>query len=186
VRLHGARRVQLLLVDGLRFDLGLMVHDRLKTRVDAALTERLLLWSALPTTTTYQLELLGKGPDGLKENGTTDESPALVARGRAAMSPRRIRTGRMELMKLDVVEDSLREPGLPVQERLPEIADRTADAIADHFEKQAPRTLVVVFGDHGFALDPKAAGTTEEVRQGGSSPEEVLVPAFAWLTGAVH
>jgi hypothetical protein len=89
-------------------------------------------------------------------------------------------------MKLDVVEDMLREPGLPVSERLVEIADRAADAILDHMAKQAPRTLVVVFGDHGFGLDPKAQGTTEEVLQGGSSPEEVLVPAFAWLTGAVH
>lgn len=185
-RLQGARRVQLLLVDGMRFDLGLMVQERLRTRIDAALTERLLLWSALPSITTYQLELLGKGADGLREDCSTDESPALVARGRAASSPRRIRTGRLELFKIDVIEDALREAGAPVVQRLPEIAERTAEALADHLGKQAPRTLVLVFGDHGFLLDPKAAGTTEEVRQGGSSPEEVLVPAFAWLTGAVH
>ncbi len=185
-RLQGARRVQLLLVDALRFDLGLLVQDRLKARADAALTERFLLWSALPTCTSYQLELLGKGAAGLKETGETDEPPALVARGRAAMTPRRVRTGQLEIYKLDVVEDALREVGEPVIDRLPSIADRTADAIIDFFQKQPPKTMVVVFGDHGFRLDANAAGTSEEVVQGGSTPEEVLVPAFAWLTGAVH
>jgi hypothetical protein len=67
-----------------------------------------------------------------------------------------------------------------------EIADVTADAITAHIEKLPERTMVIVFGDHGFALDPQAVGTTEEVKQGGSTPEEVLVPAFAWLTGATH
>jgi hypothetical protein len=185
-RLQGARRVQLLLVDAMRFDLGLMVQERLRARVDAALTERLLLWSALPTTTTYQLELLGKGADGLRERGTTEEPPALVARGRAAHSPRRMRVGHVELQKIDVIEDGLRQAGRPVLERFEELANDTAAAIAEHLSQQLPRTLVVVFGDHGFALDPSQAGTTAEVRQGGSSPEEVLVPAFAWLTGAVH
>ena len=185
-RLQGARRVQLLLVDGLRFDLGLMVQERLRARVDAALTERLLLWSALPSITTYQLELLGKGPEGLLEPWAGEESPTLVARGRAARSPRRIRTGRVEVLKIDVVEDALRTIGRPVLERFDDIASQTADAVAEHMAAQPPRTLVVLFGDHGFRLDPARRGTTEEVRQGGSSPEEVLVPAFAWLTGAVH
>jgi hypothetical protein len=185
-RLQGAKRVQLLLVDGLRFDLGLMVQDRMRERADAALTERLLLWSALPSVTQYQLELLGKGPDGLKESGDSDEPPALVARGPAARVPRRLRTGHLELYKLDIVEDCLRESGVPILERMDAIAEETSHAICDYLSKQAPRTMVVVFGDHGFRLDPKKAGTSEEASQGGSSPEEVLVPAFAWLTGAVH
>lgn len=185
-RLQGAKRVQLLLVDGMRFDLGLMVQERLRKCAAASLTERLLLWSALPSVTSHQLELLGRGPDGLKDPPTLDESPALVARGRAALTPRRVRTGSLEILKLDVVEDMLRQPGIPVLDRLDAIADATADAIAAHIEKLPERTMVVVFGDHGFALDPAAVGTTEEVKQGGSTPEEVLVPAFAWLTGATH
>ncbi len=185
-RLQGARRVQLLMVDGLRFDLGLMVQERMRHAADASLTERLLLWSALPSVTSYQLELLGKGPDGLKEPGDVDEAPALVARGAAARSPRRVRTGSLELLKLDIVADAIRQPGAPILERMDAIADDTASAIIEHLEKQAPRTMVVVFGDHGFAIDANATGTTEEVKQGGASPEEVLVPAFAWLTGAVH
>jgi hypothetical protein len=186
-RLQGAKRVQLLLVDALRFDLGLMVQDRMRERADAALTERLLLWSALPSTTAYQLELLGKGPDGLKSPPTEgDEPPALVARGASARVPRRVRTGGLELLKLDIVEDSLRRVGPPVVERMDTIANETADALVEHLSKLPPRTMVIAFGDHGFALDPTKAGTTEEVRQGGCSPEEILVPAFAWLTGAVH
>lgn len=185
-RLQGARRVQLLMVDGLRFDLGLMVQERMRSTADASLTERLLLWSALPSVTSYQLELLGKGPDGLKEPGDIDEPPALVARGAAARSPRRVRTGSLELLKLDIVADAIRQPGPPILERMDSLADETASAIVEHLAKQAPRTMVVVFGDHGFAIDPSASGTTEEVKQGGASPEEVLVPAFAWLTGAVH
>ena len=185
-RLQGAKRVQLFLVDGMRFDLGLMVQERMRKCAAASLTERLLLWSALPTVTSHQLELLGRGPDGLKETPALDESPALVARGRAALTPRRVRTGSLEILKLDVVEDMLRQPGLPVVDRLDEIADITAATITEHIEKLPERTMLVVFGDHGFALDPAAAGTTAEVKQGGASPEEVLVPAFAWLTGATH
>jgi hypothetical protein len=185
-RLQGAKRVQLFLVDGMRFDLGILVQERLRKCAAASLTERLLLWSALPSVTSHQLELLGRGPDGLKEPPALDESPALVARGRAALTPRRVRTGALEILKLDVVEDMLRQPGLPVLDRLDQIADATADAIAAHIEKLPERTMVVVFGDHGFTLDPHAAGTTEEVKQGGATPEEVLVPAFAWLTGATH
>jgi len=185
-RLQGAKRVQLFLVDGMRFDLGIMIQERLRKCAAAALTERLLLWSALPSVTSHQLELLGRGPDGLKDRPVLDESPALVARGRAALTPRRVRTGALEILKLDVVEDMLRQPGSPVLERLDSIADAAAEAIAGHIEKLPERTMVVVFGDHGFALDPHAAGTTEEVKQGGASPEEVLVPAFAWLTGATH
>ncbi len=185
-RLQGAKRVQLFLVDGMRFDLGIMIQERLRKCAAAALTERLLLWSALPSVTSHQLELLGRGPDGLKDRPVLDESPALVARGRAALTPRRVRTGTLEILKLDVVEDMLRQPGLPVLDRLEGIADAAAEAIAAHIEKLPERTMVVVFGDHGFALDPQAVGTTEEVKQGGASPEEVLVPAFAWLTGATH
>jgi hypothetical protein len=185
-RLQGAKRVQLLLVDSLRFDLGLMVQERMRVHAKASLTERLLLWSALPTTTAYQLELLGKGPDGLKSTGDQDEPPALVTRGPAARVPRRVRTGSLELLKLDVVEDLLRQTTVPVLERMDAIADETAESITAHLNKQPPRTMVIVFGDHGFGIDASKAGTTQEVLQGGASPEEVLVPAFAWLTGAVH
>ncbi len=68
-RLHGARRVELIAVDALRFDLGLRLEQRIRWRMaqEVALTERLLLWSALPSTTSVQLELLGRGPRGAQD-----------------------------------------------------------------------------------------------------------------------
>ena len=44
-----------------------------------------------------------------------------------------------------------------------------------------------LFGDHGFRLPSSADGrATGPATQGGVSPEEVLVPAQAWLVGGVH
>jgi hypothetical protein len=46
---------------------------------------------------------------------------------------------------------------------------------------RAPRTLLLVTGDHGFTIDRGGSA-----RQGGASPEEVLVGAFALLVGETH
>jgi hypothetical protein len=186
-RLHGARSVQLLLVDGLRFDLGLRVELGLRARLgrEVALTERLLLWSALPSTTALQLELIGRGPDGLRELSGAPESEVPVARGRMAKTPRRIKAGHRELLKLDLVEARLAEPGGPESPRLDALGVEITDAVAELCEKLPPRTLLFVFGDHGFRLEPRGDGTGA-LEQGGSRPEEVLVPAFAWLVGGVQ
>lgn len=186
-RLHGARSVQLVLVDGMRFDLGLRIEQRVRALVgqQAALTERLLLWSALPSTTEAQLELIGRGAEGLREPSAQPEIELPVARGRSAATLRRVKTGHRELLKLDLVEARLSEPGPTEPERLDRIADETASALSDHLVKQMPRTLVMAFGDHGFLLDPLDHGTAK-ARSGGATPEEVLVPAFAWLVGGVH
>jgi hypothetical protein len=64
---------------------------------------------------------------------------------------------------------------------LPGLADATADVIARHAETLAPRTLLFVFGDHGFAIDRHGAAL-----EGGASPEEVLVGGFALLVADVH
>ncbi len=186
-RLHGARAVQLVLVDGMRFDLGVRIHERLRPLLGqrAALTERLLLWSALPTTTATQLELLGRGPSGLREPIEPPESDIPVARGKNAAMLRRMRADHKELLKLDIIESALSVAGAPLAERLDALADETAEILAAHLLRQAPRTLVMLFGDHGFVVEPEGGGTGAGL-QGGASPEEVLVPAFAWLVGAVH
>jgi hypothetical protein len=187
-RLHGARSVQLLLIDALRFDLGLRVEQRVRalSGQQAALAERLLLWSGLPSTTEVQLELIGRGPEGLAEPARGQSFEVPVARGRAATPLRRVKTGHRELLKLDIVEARLSEPGPNEAERLDVLADETASLIAEYLAKQPPRTLVLAFGDHGFLLDPLDSGGTRAARQGGASPEEVLVPAFAWLVGGIH
>ncbi len=186
-RLHGARSVQLVLVDGLRFDLGLRVEQRLRALLgqSAALTERLLLWSALPATTAVQLELIGRGAEALREFTGSVDSEVPVARGRMATTLRRIKAGHRELLKLDVVESRVSEPDGDEITRLDDIADETARALGSYMKRLPARTLVMVFGDHGFCLDPRGGGTTR-ARHGGASPEEVLVPAFAWLVGGVH
>ncbi|HEY3668217.1 MAG TPA: hypothetical protein VGL19_19575 [Polyangiaceae bacterium] len=188
-RLHGARSVQLVLVDGLRFDLGLRVEQRLRTLLGqtAALTERLLLWSALPATTATQLELIGRGPEALREFTGVVSSEVPVARGRMATTLRRIKAGHRELLKLDVVESRVSEPADGNETtRLDDLADETARALGSYMKRLPARTLVMVFGDHGFVLDARGENGTTRARHGGASPEEVLVPAYAWLVGGVH
>lgn len=186
-RLHGARSVQLVLVDGLRFDLGLRMESRLASELGqhAILTDRFLLWSALPTTTAQQLELIARGPEGLRDGDIHTETPVPVARGRSASTLRRVRAGNRELLKLDLVEARLGEPGGPLAERLDDLGVELGDALAAALGRMPPRTLVAVFGDHGFCLDSTDSGSGA-LRQGGASPEEVLVPGFAWLVGQTH
>lgn len=186
-RLHGARRVELLCVDGMRFDLGLRVEQRVRWRMaqEVALTERLLLWSALPSTTAVQLELLGRGPEALKTWTGEVSSEVPVARGQNARTPRRVKVGHRDLLKLDLVEARLAEPGDHEAARLDDLADELAEVLSAQLARLPARTLAIVFGDHGFTLDAMESGTTS-AKSGGASPEEVLVPAFAWLVGGVH
>jgi hypothetical protein len=172
----------------MRFDLGLRIEQRVRALVgqQAALTERLLLWSALPATTEMQLDLIGRGAEGLRDASPPSETEVPVARGRAAATLRRVKTGHRDLLKLDLVEAQLGEPGADEATRLDAIADDASAVLGDHLVKQAPRTLVVAFGDHGFLLDRLDNGGTARARSGGATPEEVLVPAFAWLVGGVH
>jgi hypothetical protein len=186
-RLHGARRVELVAVDGMRFDLGLRVEQRVRWRMaqDVALTERLLLWSALPSTSAVQLELLGRGPEALKTWTGEVSSELPVARGQNARTARRVKVGHRDLLKLDLVAARLMEPGTDEAARLDDLADELAEVLSAQLARMPARTLAIVFGDHGFKLDALESGTTS-AKSGGASPEEVLVPAFAWLVGGVH
>lgn len=186
-RLHGARQVQLLLVDGMRFDLGQLVRQKLKSLSagTAACAEQLLLWSSLPTCTAAALEVIGRGPGGMHEfTGEVDEQQ-VVTTGDAARRVRRLRTGPHELFKLDVVEDLINTAGSPLKPRLDEIAETTAGLIADHMRTLPSRTLLMVFGDHGFQMEQRGS-RTKSATQGGATPEEVFVPAYAWVTENVH
>ncbi len=181
-RLHGARSVHLVLVDAMRFDLGAMVKTELARLLDgrALLTDEMVVWSALPTVTTRQLEGLARGIDSLRTPPTGDRDSEAV-RGRTAEIVRRVKVGSRDVFKLDLVESRLKEAGLGVLAALPDLSRSVATILARHTEHLTPRTLLVVFGDHGFSLDSRGAAT-----QGGASPEEVLVPAFTFLVGDVH
>jgi hypothetical protein len=179
-RLHGARTTQLLLVDGLRFDIGLRVRDLLARELEnrASLAEEHLLWSALPTTTGRQLELLANGIEAMRAQATS-ETDGEPLRGRTAETIRRVKIGHRDVFKLDLLQARLTEP-VDAHE-LRELAGQVAEAITRHAQTLASRTLLYVFGDHGFLRD-----TAGVVTQGGASPEEVLVPAFSFLVGSVH
>ena len=187
-RLHGARSTQLLCVDAMRWDLGALVATSVARTLGprASLTEEMNLFAALPSTTLRQLECIARGPDALREK-TNPEADDTAARGRGAEVLRRMRVGSRDLYKLDLVEARLRtfeaagDGARATLDAFPEIAERVADVIGKHAATLAARTLLFVFGDHGFAIDASGAA-----RQGGSSPEEVLVPAYAFLVGAVH
>jgi hypothetical protein len=187
-RLHGVRHVQLLLVDGLSYDLGQRINQRLHTVLaqKAACAEKMMLWSGLPATTATQLELLGRGQNALREfTGEIDEE-VVVNRGRTAHNIRRIRTGHRELFKLDLVEAMLVGMGDKIEPRLAEIVDAVTPVLATHIAQQSTGTLVMVFGDHGFVFETDEHGNTVRVAEPTGRVEEVLTPAFAWLAGAVH
>jgi hypothetical protein len=186
-RLHGAKSTQLVLVDAMRFDVGVRVHDRMCEALtsQATCTERLLLWSALPTTTPAQLDLLAHGPEGLATRPPVVEPEEPGLRGRAAPMLRRIKVGGRDVLKLDLVQARLHEAGPPLPERLDALADEVAAVLAAHARHLPPRSLMLVFGDHGFRMESSAHGTTAGT-SGGARPEEVLVPGFAWLVGDVH
>lgn len=186
-RLSGARAHQLFLVDALRYDLGEALHQTLERLLAgcAICVEKQLLWAALPTTTPNQLRLLARGPEGLREPPPS-ERDLDVNRNRAVSTVRRVRIGHRDLLKVDLVEARLRAPGLSWEERKDSIVAELGHIVANVASGLAPRTLLMVFGDHGFRFDRERQTTTEAVAQGGAHPEEVLVPAYAWLVGGVH
>jgi hypothetical protein len=188
-RLHNARATHVLVVDAMRHDIGCVVRDQMAGRAagTVSLTSESLLWSALPTTTHRQLETLARGMDALRAPGVEESSESL--RGRSAETVRRLRVGSRELYKLDVVPamlGALPDPTVGpsaahVVAALTEIGVSVADAILRHVETLAPRTLLLVLGDHGFTVDRKG-----RVTHGGATPEEVLVPCLAYLVGDLH
>jgi hypothetical protein len=181
-RQNSARTSQVLLVDSLRYDLGTLVKEELTRTLasKATLTNELTLWSALPTTTTHQLATLAQGVSAL-QGVPEEEREDGALRGRTAQTIRRVKIGSRDVYKLDLCDVRVREAGERALPLFPSIATDVAAAIAKHALTLAPRTLLFVFGDHGFTL-----GRDGVPSSGGSSPEEVLVPAFAFLTGEAH
>jgi hypothetical protein len=183
-RLHGARCARLLLVDGMRWDVSRLIEQQAAAMLGprASVTDELVLWSALPTTTIRQLETIARGLDALRAPAPVDDlSDFDPLRGRTSDYVRRVRVGPRELYKLDLVQARLQAVGGDVPLALPEIAEAAAQVVARHAETLAPRTLLLVFGDHGFVVDRKGYAS-----HGGASPEEVLCGAFGLLVGDVH
>jgi hypothetical protein len=179
-RLHQARTSQLVLVDGMRFDAGLRLRDLVTDALDghATLVGQAVLFASLPTVTSRQLEGLARGIDSLRLAHDA-ERDAETLRARTAEVLRRVKVGSRDVQKLDVIEARVR-PSLDVLSELDGAVDAAADAVVKHARGLSGRTLLFVFGDHGFQVERGRATF------GGASPEEVIVPGFAWLVGELH
>lgn len=183
----GARAAQLLLVDGMRYDLGQRVQRELAQLLEgqAVCVEQPVLWSALPSVTPVQMHLLARGPRGLKEEPQSEREPTIQREG-SLTTLRRVRIGQRDLVKLDLVEARLREAGPGFESRMSALAEEVADVIAAYAEGLPPRTLLFIFGDHGFYMPTGGPDATGPADQGNATPEEVLIGAQAWMVGAVN
>lgn len=175
-RLAGARHTVLVLVDGLRFDLGHTLRDAMLTGGRGRLHDvgDEILWSTLPTTTARQLDTLARGKDALADARTDVDDLSLESlRGPRADTLRRVSLGSRDVHKLDTLAAAL--AARPSLAALDAAATRAGAGLAEAALELPTGTLVYVFGDHGFLLGGRAP------REGGSSPDEVLVPAFGAL-----
>ncbi len=182
-RAHNARLAQILVVDGMRFDLAMRACERAAEMLvgHATLADRITLFSALPSCTSRQLETLARGVEALRTTHDRESEPSsMIGRDRTRDVIRRVRLGSRDLYKLDVVEATLASAGDEAIDCIDDLAEETAASIAKHARTQRARTLVLVLGDHGFRFDAGAAS------HGGASPEEVIVSGHAFLVGELH
>ena len=189
-RLHSAKSTTLVVVDAMRFDVATRLERILRSQLRgrAALVERLVLWAALPATTSVQLRLLDKGQQALASELDTPElrdGEPPIGRGRTASTLRRLRVGGREILKLDVVQEDLKAPGPPEPQRLDALAQAASVPLVQLVASLSSRSLVFVFGDHGFVLPSTESGTGPAERDG-ARPEEVLVAGHAWIVGKAH
>jgi hypothetical protein len=179
---HRARQCQLLLVTGMRFDLGQRLNEHIERRLlgRAVCADQALLWAALPSNSEAQ-QIGDTGPGRVARQpkaGTLP--PSSPTTGGAGIQSLRI--GNRELFRLDQIPNDLAQPGELEPDRLERLALSLADTIVPWLQEQPPETLVVLFGDHGFHWHVTERGTSSAQR-GGALPEQVLVPASAWMLG---
>lgn len=172
-----ARQCQLLVVDAMRFDLGQRLNEELARRLSgrAACADQAVLWAALPSNAESQhLGVSSASRRSALERKRLQPSEPAPPRIES------VRVGPRELFRLDQISADLAKPGERESDRLSRLAALLADSIAPWIQAQPPDTLVVIFGDHGFHWQVTAGGTSPAQR-GGALPEQVLVPASAWL-----
>jgi hypothetical protein len=167
-----------LLVSAMRFDLGQRLNEELERRLTtrAVCADQCVLWTALPSNADTQ-QLTAQEPPAVRrtrsEAPSRDESRGIVS----------FNVGNRELFRTDSILAELNMPGEIEAERLGRLAGMLADHIEPWMLEQPPDTLIVMFGDHGFHWRASPRGTTLAQR-GGALPEQVLVPASAWLLRA--
>jgi hypothetical protein len=180
-RSHGARTSQIILVEAMRYDIGLKVRDALEMAMGAraTLVDDARLHAALPTTSSRQLETIARGPEALRSPATHADDSTLGSQAGGGL--RKIRVGGRELYRLDTIALALQSDAAHAVGSFDNLAENVADTIAQHALALRGRTLLYVMGDRGFSID--AAG---RAKCGGSTPEEVIVPAFAFVVDALQ
>jgi hypothetical protein len=193
-RASGARATQLVMVPSLRFDVGVHLRDATLAAIGprAEMVDEHVLYAALPSTPLRQLEGFARGIDAYRGPAASlaaTEDPAddaVVVVGRAQRSAaehlRRIKIGAREILVLETLHARVRAPTIRDPAAAASTATNEAAAVlARHARATAGKTLLFVFGAHGFA-----DGVSGAARSGGASPEEVITPAFAFVLGDVH
>jgi hypothetical protein len=165
-----SEQCKLVLVDAMRADLAPIVLDKLRVQMThtAECVEGGLMWSALPSTTAAQMELIARGTDGLRHFTGELSEEQLLSRGNDLRRLRPVRVGSHRMYKLDIVQYLTRDATSHDHPKLEQYAAEIATSVGRFLRQQGPNTLVYVFGDHGFG------GASD------ASPENVLVPYFAW------
>lgn len=176
---YRARSCELLLVDCMRFDLGQRLNEELEQRLagQAVCRDQALLWAALPSNSVAQRLAETGSASALRPRPAQPGKPA-EPEARSGIQP--LRVGTRELFRLDRLAAELAKPGEVESRRIERMARSLADEIEPWLKSQAPDTMVVIFGDHGFHWQANERGTGAAQR-GGALPEQVLVPASAWL-----
>lgn len=161
---------KLVLVDAMRADLAPIVMDKLRLQMmhTAECVGDGLLWSALPTTTAAQMELIARGTDSLRHYTGELSEEQLLSRGNDLRRLRPVRVGSHRMYKLDIVQYLTRDTATHDRSKLEQYAAEIATSVGRFLRQQGPNSLVYVFGDHGFGGECEA------------SPENVLVPYLAW------
>lgn len=176
---YRARQCQLLMVDGLRFDLGQRMNEELEQRLGgrAQCVDQTLLWAALPSNGDAQQIGEQRLP---RPTRTLRAKPAGSDTAAPPASIESMKVGSRELFRLDALAPELSQPGELEGQRLDRLATALGDVVAPWLDEQPADTLVVLFGNYGFHWTANERGTTA-AQCGGALPEQVLVPASAWL-----
>lgn len=176
---HRARQCQLLLVSGMRFDLGQRLNEEIERRLPgrAVCADQTILWAALPSN--GESQHVGDLPTRSARTAGRVSADTPTPGGSAIES---LRIGTRELFRLDQISSDLGNCGEPEPARLQRLAANLAEHVVPWMGEQPPETLIVIFGDHGFHWQTTESGTSAAQR-GGALPEQVLVPASAWLIG---
>jgi hypothetical protein len=177
------RSHQLLMVDGMRFDLGGSVNQELSQRLGARARclDHALMWSGLPSNSPSQLKMFAPAPT---RPAALELWPGRGVGGEPSLPGiERLEVGSRPLYRVSGLEEDLKNPGEQASARLERLAGSLATRIAPWIQSQTVGTLVVLFGDHGFHWQTTATGTTA-AQCGGAMPEQVLVQASAWLVNA--